>query len=439
LKISPGYQGTIVGLVLLGGAPAVVVAVGLAWTAEISPVVRWAVSLVVPGIWLFAVRAVRERTARPLQSLANALAALREGDFSLRARLGDPDDPLGLLAHEVNEVANLLRGLRGESLEATALLGRVMEEIDVAIFAFDAEEKVVFANRAAGRLLDRSADRLAGRSAEELGLARVLRAETPRIEQLTFPGRSSRWEVRTRRFRQAGKPHRLLLLSDLSRVLREEERKAWQRLVRVLSHEINNSLTPIHSIAQSLHKAVDGSEAEQSGDLARGLGVIAARAKALTRFLSSYARLARLPDPRLEPVDVGTWVRRVAGLETRIEVAVEEGPPAEVRADGDQLDQLLINLIDNAVDASLETDGGVRVGWSVDRHGVEVRVEDDGPGIPSEENLFVPFFTTKPDGSGIGLVLSRQIAEAHDGTLTLKSREGGEGAVARVRLPKKVG
>lgn len=445
------YHRMVVLLALVAGAPAVAVSLWLVWIADLPVGLRWGLTLGIPGVWFLVLAALRERLVRPLQSLANALAAQREGDFSLRARSADPDDALGLLSYEVNAVADVLRDLRAESLEAAALLRRVMEEIDVAILAFDGGDRLVLANRAAERLLDQTLERLRGQSAEELGLARLLRTDTARIQDLTFPGRSSRWEVRIRTFRQAGRPHRLLVLSDLSRVLREEERKAWQRLVRVLSHEINNSLTPIHSIADSLLAAavsprsapnVDGAPSGGDADgprgreLERGLGVIAGRAKALSRFLSSYARLARLPEPRLRSLDVGEWIRRTARLETRLRVEVVEGPELKIRADGDQLDQLLINLVDNAVDASSETRGRVRVGWSVDRHAVEVWVEDEGPGLPPAANLFVPFFTTKEHGSGIGLVLCRQIAEAHDGALVLGEREDGRGAVARVRLPR---
>ncbi|MDX1579455.1 MAG: ATP-binding protein, partial [Gemmatimonadota bacterium] len=266
------------------------------------------------------------------------------------------------------------------------------------------------------------------------------------VADLVFPGGASRWEVRVSQFRQEGRPHRLLVVSDLSRVLREEERNAWQRIVRVLGHEINNSLAPIQSIAQSLRasarrRALAGAGSEDPGepitgdDFVQGLDVIANRAEALGRFLSSYARLARLPPPSLEIVDVRRWVRRVVDLETRVDVRVEEGPAAEVLADGDQLDQLLINLIDNAVDAVSDTGGQVTVGWRTRRGRVEVRVEDEGPGLSDTANLFVPFYTTKERGSGIGLVLCREIAEAHRGSLTLRDRADGPGAVARFTLP----
>jgi signal transduction histidine kinase len=227
------------------------------------------------------------------------------------------------------------------------------------------------------------------------------------------------------------------MLTDLSRALREEEREAWKRLVRVLGHEINNSLTPIISVADSLRDLLgrDSQPEDLQADVARGLNVIAARAAALRRFMSAHARLARLPSPQPAPLDVATWVRRVTALETRLAVEILVGPETVILADGDQLDQLLINLLRNAAEAAAETGGGVRVGWRQDQDALEVYVEDDGPGLPETGNLFVPFFTTKAQGSGIGLPLSRQIAEAHGGSLVLENRRTGRGSIARLRLP----
>jgi len=153
--------------------------------------------------------------------------------------------------------------------------------------------------------------------------------------------------------------------------------------------------------------------------------------------VGAYTQLARLPQPRLGPVDIQTWTRRVVGLETRLVVTVEPGPLLVVQADGDLLDQLLINLVRNAVDASLETKGGVTVRWNRNNTGLEVLVEDEGPGLSNSANLFVPFFTTKKNGSGIGLVLCRQIAEAHGGSITLENRKDRSGCRARLRLPLK--
>jgi nitrogen fixation/metabolism regulation signal transduction histidine kinase len=427
-------------LALAAGAVGVVVALSVLWTGAFSAKVQWTLSAFVVIAWLGFAFAVRERVVRPLQIVSNLLAALHEGDFSIRARGARHDDALGEVMLEVNALAETLRQQRLGALEATALLRKVMEEIDVAVFAFDGDDRLRLANRAGERLVARPVERLLGADAAELGLQTCLQPDAAPILDLAFPGRTGRFEVRRGTFRQGGMAHRLLVLSDVSRALREEERQAWQRLIRVMGHELNNSLAPIKSLAHSLERLVarDPKPADWVDDMRRGLSVIGARSESLSRFMDGYARLARLPPPRLRDVEVGPLVRRVAGLETRLAVAVVPGPETSMRADADQLEQLLINLVRNGVDAALETGGGVRVGW-LRMNGapaaLEVFVEDDGPGLPNTSNLFVPFFTTKQDGSGIGLVLSRQIAEAHGGTLTLRNRDPEPGCRARLRLP----
>jgi PAS domain S-box-containing protein len=419
------------------GLPAIAVSLWLLWTGDYPLRTRLTFTLLAVGAWLIGALLLRERVTRPLQTISNLLAALREGDYSIRARGAGPDDALGLALLEVNALSETLRGQRLRELEATALLRRVIEEIDAAVFAFDGERRLRLVNRGGERLLGQPAERLLGKPADTLGLSDWLHGESPRSFDATFPGGAGRWEVRSGSFRQDGLPHQLLVISDLSRVLRAEERSAWQRLVRVLGHEINNSLAPIKSIAGSLRSlaARPARPADWEHDLRSGLEVIEGRSEALGRFMGSYARLARLPQPAPGPVDVATWVRRVAALETRLEVRVTGGPAVSVSADGDQLDQLLINLVRNAADAALEAGGGVEVGWRTRAGVLEVIVEDDGPGLPDPGNLFVPFFTTKASGSGIGLVLSRQIAEAHGGALTLEPRAGRRGARACLRLP----
>jgi len=430
------YQRRLPALALVAGLPAVSLAVALLWRVPWPAWARIAAAALIVGTWLALVAVLRHELVRPLQTLANVLAAFRGGDYSLRVKAEDSDRALGLVSHEVNALGETLRTERLGTMEATALLRGVLEEIDVAVFAFDADDRLWLVNRAGAQLLDRPARALTGRPAAALGLAPFLSGDTPRVVQMTFPGGSGRWEIRRTSLRHEGRPQTLLVLSDLSRVLREEERMAWRRLVRVLGHEINNSLAPIRSIAESLRDGLGDGGALESEDVEQGLGIISGRAAALGRFMASYARLARLPPPELGPVEIGAWVGRVARLETRLSVEVRPGPQVTIRADADQLDQMLINLLDNAVDASSETGGGVRVRWRVTTLHVEVLVEDEGPGISDTANLFVPFFTTKPDGSGIGLALSRQIAEVHGGGLTLRNRSGAAGCVARVVLPR---
>jgi PAS domain S-box-containing protein len=340
---------------------------------------------------------------------------------------------------EVNALSGMLREQRLGALEALALLRTVMTEIEVAVFTFDEAQRLQLVNRAGERLLSRPSEQLLGRNAQELGLGELLNGESARTAQLSFPGSTGRWGVRRKSFRQEGRLHQLLVMTDLSRALRDEERQAWQRIVRVMGHELNNSLAPIKSIAGTMGTMLSkpARPRDWETDLQSGLTIIASRADSLSRFMEAYARLARLPAPHPRSVEVSAWIRRVAGLETRLQVEVEPGPALTIRADGDQLEQLLINLIRNAVDATLEVrkGGSVRVGWSKSGGSLEIRVQDDGPGISNSANLFVPFFTTKPDGSGIGLVLCRQIAEAHGGSLTLENRTAAQGCLARLRLP----
>jgi nitrogen fixation/metabolism regulation signal transduction histidine kinase len=433
----PPHETRVLRLALVGGLPALLVALWWLWLEPHPLRVRVTLTIVVVGTWLGVAAALRERVVRPLQTLSNLIAAVREGDFGIRARGAGEDDALGLALHEVNSLAETLRAQRLRAMEADALLRRVTEEIDVAVFAFDAGGALRLVNRAGEQALARPAAAVLGETADALGLGGALEGESPRLVELALPGARGRWEARHGAFRLGGHPHTLLVLTDVSRALRAEERAAWQRLVRVLGHEINNSLAPIKSLAGMLRGIAGRAERpdDWEEDLRSGLGVIEGRADALQRFMAAYAALARLPDPRPAPLDVDAWVRRVAALETRLSVRVRPGRTVEILADGDQLDQLLINLIRNAADAALETGGGVEVGWSARDGRLEVLVDDEGPGLSGTTNLFTPFFTTKPGGSGIGLALSRQIAEAHGGTLTLEPRTDGRGARARLVLP----
>ena len=428
-------QVTVIAMVTV--APAIVLAFVLLWTGNLAPRTQWTLTVVISLVFLGGVASLRERVIRPLQTLSNMIAAIREQDYSLHARHASADDALGLAMLEMNTLMTELKERRLGALEATALLQRVMAEIDVAVLAFDDTGALRLVNAGGERLLGQPSERLLGRRADELGLADCLEGDAPRVMELSAGAQRKRYEMRRGLFRQGGRPHQFIVLADVSRALREEERLAWQRLIRVLGHEINNSLTPINSLAERLNTLLKRSppEGELREDLQRGLGVIANRSEGLTRFLASYTKLAKLPPPRFASVDVAALVQRAVRLESRLKVEVVPSVDVTLQADGDQLDQLLINLIANAVDAASATGGGVRVRWETRGDVFELTVQDDGPGLPDSANLFVPFFTTKPGGTGIGLVLSRQIAEAHSGTLVLANRTDARGCEARLTLP----
>ena len=434
------YENHIALLALAAALPGMLTAIFLLFQGGYPLRLIWLLAGLSLCICISFILVLRQRIVRSLQTLSNLLAALREGDYSIRARNARRSDALYEVMREVNALGEILRAQRLGALEATALLRAVMAEIDVAVFAFDGDERLRLVNRAGERLLAKPMPYLMGRQAEELGLAQCLRGEegdAPHTMQMIFPGGTGRWGVRRRIFREGGRQHQLLVLSDLSRVLREEELKAWQSLVRVLGHELRNSITPIKSIAESLNSilAREPRPDDWLEDMVDGLNVISSRASSLSRFMESYASLARLPLPRPGPVDIAEVIQRVVKLETRLPVHITVGQDVTLEADSDQLEQILINLLRNAVDASLETGGEVEVGWNANAAHLEVWIEDQGYGLANSSNLFVPFFTTKQGGTGIGLVLSRQIAEGHGGILTLENRPRGSGCIARLRLP----
>ncbi len=424
-------------LALAAGLPAVLACAALLAFYGVEPRLQALLDSALVVCWLGFCFAARGRVAGPLRTLANLLEALQEGDFSIRGRVDNPREPLGEVMQQVNSIAATLRDQRLGAVEATALLRKVMEEIEVAVFAFDPKQSLRLVNRAGERLLAQPAERLLARDAASLELSEYLDGEAEQTIQRSFPGGTGRWGISRSIFREGGVPHQMLVVTDLTRPLREEELQAWQRLVRVLGHELNNSLTPIRSIAQSLEQIVrlDPRPDDWEQDMSRGLNVIANRSEALSRFMSAYARLAKLPPPKLAPVEINTLLRHATRLETRMQVYFEECPPVTIQGDRDQLEQVLINLIRNGVDAALETEGRVFVRHDHTAAQVEIVVRDEGPGLANTANLFVPFFTTKRGGSGIGLVLSRQIAEAHGGTLSLRNAKTGQGCEAVLSLP----
>lgn len=428
-------------MTLLISAPGVVVAEIFLWFSGHSVEFKWTITLVLALAWMIGTSALHGQVIRPLQTLSNMVAAIREDDFSFRLRGGSRDDSLADLIYEINALATRLQQQKVSALEATALLKKVLMEIDVAVFTFDQQQHLTIVNRAGEQLMGRIAPRMLGLTAQELGLAEFLQSTEPQTVQMTFPGKHGRWAISHTSFRENGVPHQLLIVSDLSRALREEERQAWQRLIRVLGHELNNSLAPIKSIAGTLASLTSRASMPEdvTQDMRQGLRVIENRVESLNRFMQAYTQLARMPAPTRVKIEISPLVQRVASLERRLNVKTIEGPRVTLDADPDQLEQVLINLIRNAVDASLDPSlkqaGSVEVGWRTNARSVEIFIRDEGPGLLNSDNLFVPFFTTKHGGSGIGLTLSRQIAEAHGGVLQLSNRSDRIGCEAVVALP----
>jgi len=411
---------------------------------SVEPLEQGFVLLALALGWMFAVSILVEQVIRPLQTLANVVAALREDDYSFRARGGQRNDALGDLAIEVNRLASMLQGQRAGALEAMALVERVMGSMQSPVLAFDPEGRLRLLNAAGEEAFGLRIRTALGHSAVQLKLERLLNVGDDEVISLGAGQHSARWVVKRTSFRLRGIPHTLLVLSDVSAALREEERLAWERLIRVLGHEINNSLTPIKSIAGSLRgrlAALNEVPGEQS-DFERGLEVIENRSESLNRFLQAYRQLMGLPAPKLRAVPLAALVERVAELERRVAVTVTRSEDVVLQIDADHIEQALINLVRNAADAALSPDaigGGVacvEISWQIAAAEVVISVLDNGPGLTNAGNLFVPFYTTKPGGTGIGLVLAQQIAQAHRGSVRLANRTDGHvGCRADLRLP----
>jgi len=427
-------------LLLLSLAPTLAVLTVLAGPAAgaLSVKGRVTLSLVVAAVWALCYLGLRDALARPMQSISNVLASLREGDYSVRAAVANADDDTGVALMEANALADELRAYRLDDRETAGFLASLVDELEAAIFVTDRRGRVSHASRGGQLLVGREA---VGADLEQLGLAACLEGPSPRNVTVTTAGVTGRYELRRTPFRRQGREHQLVVLTDVQRAVREEERVALRRMVRVLGHEINNSLSPLQSVATTLQRKLDRGDfsPETVAEMRKGLDIIHSRSKAMARFMEGYAALAKVPPPRLEPVGFDELLERVAAGETRRRVAVESPRPLRLRGDAGQLVQLVTNLVGNAVEAMDEagapTDAAVGVRARVAGRQVVLDIVDRGIGLPDSDNLFAPFFTTKPSGTGIGLLLSRQIAEAHGGGLSLLPNDASPGTTARVVLP----
>lgn len=431
------FERRIAGLAIALAVPAMILGAILLARLNLSPVLRVCLFVVLVLAVGGTAALLREAIVQPLRGLSNVIEAYRAGDYTVRGRRASGRDALGELAGEINDLGKTLHAQRLQAMEATALLEKLIGSIDVAVFAFDSAHQLRLANPAAARLLDVPPDFAVGRSATEVALEEFLEGTGGTRIVASVAGHSGRWQVTHGTFRESGLAQHLLIVADLRQALREEERLAWQRLIRVIGHEVNNSLTPIRSLAETLRDLmgealVPGRAREDALD---ALGVISDRTEVLGRFLAQYSRLARLPQPKPRWVRLGPLLARVAALDAghRIKVAVEGS--LEACVDEDQLEQALINLVKNAIEAQAQDSRAIELVARARGDVLNIAISDSGPGIANPDNLFVPFFTTKPGGSGVGLALSRQIAEGHGGTLSLENRRDARGAVATLEIP----
>jgi nitrogen fixation/metabolism regulation signal transduction histidine kinase len=442
-RFSPPFERGLLSSVLLAGLPGSLLSLCLLWTNHYSLDHKLEATVLLLILWFGISIATRNAVVRTLQVLSNVVAALKDDDFSLRASNETPGDAFGDLAIEINDLSRALEQERFRSMDSQNLLHQVMSEVGSVILAFSPDGRVHLLNQAAATLFNIPETEILGRTAQELGITNLFLG--PANETISWPvsgAEEKRWIVRRKQFRRHGVAHQLVVLSEASEALRAEERMAWQRLIRVLSHEINNSLAPIKSISRTLRvTALDTIQtAGIRQDLEQGLEIIGSRAESLNRFVQNYARASRLPAPARRKISLEDLITRVVALETRVPISVAGGPPCELDIDSDQIQQALINIVHNAADAVLQRNANpepdsVVLSWYMVSSQVELQILDKGIGLIETDNLFVPFYTTKENGSGIGLFLARQIIESHRGTLCLRNRTDQRGCAVYIRLP----
>lgn len=388
---------------------------------------------------LYSYYQIRHKSDYQFRSISNILGAMSQGEYSLRARSDKKESALDELVNAINGLADRLSEQRRVSAESQRLLHTVIEHIDVAIVALDEVNQVSFYNPAANKLLLLDDPQGSERLLNQLSFHHTFSAGTHQVIDLTLGKQQGRFNVHVEAFRDKGKQHKLLFITDVRTLLRSEERKAWKSLVRVISHEINNSLSPIASVSQTLKRQVSKSDSdcELFQDLSTGLTLISERTRGLSEFIDSYKQLAKLPEPDKQASSLLPLISKISQLLGPEKIHIDSQLDIDVAIDPVQIEQVLINLCKNGLEAMQKSnpDGRVSVSWTLDKTQLTIRVKDQGTGISNPENLFVPFYSTKKQGSGIGLVLCRQIVEAHGGRLSLDNNEDGVGCSARVELP----
>ncbi|TDR44826.1 PAS domain-containing protein [Tahibacter aquaticus] len=389
-------------------------------------------------VWILIVAvAVRAGVLRRVRALSNLVEAAHAQDFSIKAAHARESGELGELYRQLNVLIGDLEAGRHTEQELLGMLQKVVDQISVAIVACDAYDRIRLVNPLAAQLLRVPPEQLIGTDYAATPLAAIPFSAEPRVVDFRFPGAESRWQVSQQFYRRQGRPSRIVFVVDLRLALAEEEILVWQRLIRVISHEVNNSLTPIMSLCQTLENVVARGDAAQQMDIMRdGLDVISQRAKGLKEFISVYARIARLPEPQKVVFPAARLLQRVLAMFPGGAVErVGSEPQANLFGDPVHLEQALINLVKNAVEANDGHAVPVQFGCRVVDGNAEFEIVDNGAGIRNLGNLFVPFYTTKPGGAGVGLVLCRKIAAKHHGQVSLENRGDAPGAVARLSVP----
>jgi two-component system nitrogen regulation sensor histidine kinase NtrY len=408
---------------------------------HLTPLPSWLVVLVAFAVTLPLVIWGAGRLLRPLsrtlRALSDGILSFQDRDFSVRIPT-DRGDELGELVRLYNRVGETLQEERSQIRQRELLLQAALEQSPIAIVLVNALERVVYENHEARRLF-MGGERIRGRHFGEIlagcpeSLRQILAGEADGVFTVDVAEGPETYHLAQRHFFLNRRRHTLYLLRRMTVELARQEAEIWKKVIRIISHELNNSLAPISSLAHS--GKLIASRPDQMHRLESVYDSIRERVDHLTSFLEGYARFARLPKPRKQVVDWREWLE---GLRKVQDFGLTGAPP-ETRGhfDPTQLEQVMINLFKNAAEAA---DGGPEIEVRVERlpdGATRVQVLDRGRGMSEEvmRQALLPFYSTKASGAGVGLPLCREIVEAHGGTLRIHGRAGG-GTVVSFRLPE---
>lgn len=428
------YENRILRLALAIGLLPLLVLIVMLYQASLSIYLKLLITSLTLAFVTFSAFEIRRLITAQLRRATNLMDALSHGDFSLRAVIRGENSALNEFNHLLNSLADTMTQQSLVSRERQILLHKVIDQIDVAIVAVDHQDCISLMNPAAEKLLDATFSHLQGAPIKTLGLQDVLTNDYRQVIEFEIKQHRKKVYLHSDEYFEQGKRHRLIFITDIQEILRDEERNAWQRLLRVLSHEINNSLAPIASISESLYSStLQESTTLEPSDFQQGLAVISERSHHLNDFIKRYQQLSKLPDPSKSIVNVHHVLSSTVALFDDVLMNdVDESLTCFV--DESQLQQVLVNLIKNALQAcepSMATEK-TTIGVTSKPGQLEITVTDNGCGITNMDNIFVPFYTTKQTGSGIGLVMSRQIMRNHGGDLHLNNRQKSTGVIATV-------
>ncbi|CAM3699627.1 Sensor protein FixL [Vibrio aerogenes CECT 7868] len=371
-----------------------------------------------------------------LTTILNLVESLNQQEFSLRGKLSGQNDTMDTLLAQINQLSETMQHQSLALNQHQYLINTILRNVDVAVLAVNASQQIAFANDGAAALYQMTPDQLQHQSAAALNLLPLINGQNRQVTEWHFPAGQHRYQIIYDHYFELGQQHTLLFITDVSDMLRGETHKAWKNLLRVLSHEINNTLTPVASLSQTLRQLLPETKDDALREVDHGLAMIEERAGNLKQFINSYRQLTQLPEPKLTQTRIDSLIRSVLPLFTDRPITLLTETPIEIQVDPAQLQQLLINTLKNADEAMADKQQPIEINWQQQPGSTTLIITDRGTGITNPDNLFVPFYSTKSGGSGIGLMLCRQIAQNHGGDYTLRDRRDSPGCMATLTLPQ---